>query len=402
MGLVSPVGHDPDALITSLRNGTSGVRFMPEWSLIPDLQGRLGGNVEGLDLDQRYPRKKRRTMARVALLATYATEQAVAQSGLSAEVLRSGRCGIAYGSTCGSTAALEEFCRPLFVHQTMRGLDSTGYLKFMNNTCPANLATYFRVRGRIIPTNSACASASQAIGYGYESIRYGLADAMICGGSDEQHYATAVTFDLLMATSIRYNKTPSLSPRPFDAKRDGLVVAEGAGTLILESEEHARARGAKILAEVTAYGTNCDGGHLTAPSRDGMRGAMQIALADGGIHADEIDYVNAHATGTDLGDIEESHATWETFERTVPVSSIKGYMGHTLGGCGAIEAIACVRMMHDGFLAANKNLEEVDPRCAKLGYVRETMAASPKLVMSNNFAFGGVNTSLILRRWEEP
>ncbi len=400
MGLASPIGVSPDELVCALKEQRSGVRFMPEWAHIKDLQGRLGGMVDGLDLTKRYPRKKRRTMGKVALLATYATEQAVAQAGLSEEAISAGRCGVAYGSTSGSNHAFEEFCGPLFTEHTMRGLDSTAYLKFMTHTCAANLAQYFKVRGRIVPTSSACTSASQGIGYGLESIRHGLADVMICGGAEEMHYATAVTFDLLMATSVRFNGTPASSPRPFDAARDGLVIGEGAATVILESEEHARARGATILAELLAWGTNCDGDHLTAPSRVGMRGAMELALAAAGIDRDAVDYVNAHATGTELGDIEESHATREVFERAVPISSIKSYMGHTLGACGAIEAIASVRMMQDGFLAANRNLEEVDPRCAKLGYVREPTAASPRLVMSNNFAFGGVNTSLLLRRWE--
>ncbi len=401
MGLASPVGVTPDALVASLREGQSGVRFMPEWSHIGDLQGRLGGMVDGLDLTERYPRRKRRTMGPVALLATYATEQAVEHAGLTAEALSSGRCGLAYGSTSGSNNALEQFCGPLFSEHTMRGLDSTAYLKFMTHTCAANLAQHFRIKGRIIPTNSACTSASQGIGYGFESIRFGLADVMLCGGAEEMHYAIAVTFDLLMATSVRHNADPSSSPRPFDAKRDGLVVGEGAGTLVLESEEHAKARGATILAEVVGYGTNCDGAHLTAPSRVGMRGAMTLALESAGVDRDAIDYVNAHATGTDLGDVEESHATREVFERAVPISSIKSYMGHTLGACGAIEAIACVRMLQEGFLAANRNLEEVDPRCAPLGYVRAHTEASPTLIMSNNFAFGGVNTSLVLRRWAE-
>ncbi len=400
MGVASPIGVSPDELMAGLREGRSGVRFMPEWAHINDLQGRLGGMVDGLDLSARYPRKKRRTMGQVALLATYATEQAVAHAGLSPETISGGRCGLAYGSTSGSNQALEQFCGPLFTEHTMRGLDSTAYLKFMTHTCAANLAQYFAVRGRIVPTNSACTSASQAIGYGLESIRAGHADVMICGGAEEMHYATAVTFDLLMATSVRYNATPAASPRPFDAKRDGLVVGEGAATIVLESEAHARARGATILGELVGWATNCDGGHLTAPSRAGMRTAMRLALDACRLDPGEIDYVNAHATGTDVGDVEESHATYEVFERAVPVSSIKSYMGHTLGACGAIEAIACVRMMQDGFLAANRNLAEVDPRCAPLGYLRETTEAKPRLVMSNNFAFGGVNTSLILARWD--
>lgn len=397
MGVACPIGNSVDELIERLRRGDTGVRYMPEWDHVTDLKGRIGGTVEGLDLRKRYPRKKRRTMGRVALLATYASEQAVEQAGLSEEIITNGRTGLAYGTTSPASQAMEDFCGRLFTEHTLRGLESTAFLKFMTHTAAANLAQFYKVRGRIIPVNSACTSASQAIGYAYESIEHGKQDVMICGGAEEQHYATAVTFDLMMATSCRYNKTPELSPRPFDAKRDGLVVSEGAATVVLESEEHARARGATVLAELVGFGTSCDGVHMTANSRAGMRSAMQLALDDAGCDPGDIDYINAHATGTDIGDIEESHATWELFERAVPISSIKGAMGHTLGACGALETIACVRMLSDGFLVGTRNLDDVDERCAPLGYVRETTEASPRLVMTNNFAFGGVNTSLLIR-----
>ncbi|MFK7989424.1 MAG: beta-ketoacyl-ACP synthase [Sandaracinaceae bacterium] len=402
LGVVCPLGKDVPTFLAGLRGNDSAVRFMPEWDKIGDLKGRLGGNVDGLDLKKRYPRKKRRTMGRVALLATYATEQAVEQAGLDAATLGNGRTGLAYGSTSPSNQAMEDFCGPLFTEHTMRGLDTTAYLKFMTHTAAANLVQYFGVCGRVIPTNSACTTASQAIGYGYESILSGRQDAMICGGAEEQHYATAVTFDLLMATSFRYNKQPSDSPRPFDKRRDGLVVAEGAATVVLESLEHAQARGAEILAELVGFGTTCDGSHMmTANSRKGMRGAMQLALDDAGRTPDEVDYVSAHATATDVGDIEESHATREVFERTVPIASMKGTMGHTLGACGAIEVIASIDMLREGWLGGTRNLEEVDPRCAELGYLREpVMDATPRLIMSNNFAFGGVNTSLVLAKFD--
>lgn len=236
MGVVCPIGHSVDALIGALREGKSGIRYMPEWEQIAELKGRLGGNVEGLDLKKRYPRKKRRTMGRVALLATYASEQAVEQAGLTEETLTGGRLGVAYGTTSPSNQAMEDFCGPLFNHRTMRGLDSTAYLKFMTHTAAANLTQFFGVQGRVIPTNSACTSAAQAIGYGYEAISTGKQDVMLCGGAEEQHYATAVTFDLLMATSVRFNDRPEESPRPFDARRDGLVVAEGAATVVIEAD----------------------------------------------------------------------------------------------------------------------------------------------------------------------
>lgn len=399
VGLVTPIGCSLDEVSRALREDVSGVRVQKEWDALAGLSTRLGGEVTGVTLAGK-DRKKIRSMGRVARLALTATESAIADAGLRADEVMAARTGLAYGSTHGSSSAYVDFAGPLLARMSFEGLPTTSYLKFMTHTCAANLAQYYGITGRVVSTCAACVSGSQAVGAGLEAIRAGKADVMICGGAEEMHYATAVTFDLLMATSVRYNASPDSSPRPFDAKRDGLVIGEGAGTLVLESEEHARARGATILAELVAWGTNCDGEHLTAPSRNGMKTAMELALAAAGVDRDAVDYVNAHATGTDLGDVEESHATWEVFERAVPISSIKSYMGHTLGACGAIEAIASVRMMQDGFLAANRNLEEVDPRCAKLGYVREHAKATPKLVMSNNFAFGGVNTSLILRRWE--
>lgn len=400
-GIDSPIGNSDAEVTESLRKGRHGIVPMPEWDHVPDLQTRIGGVVRGIDLMAHFPRRKRRTMGLVALFATHATEQAIAQAGLSPEVLTGGRCGIAYGSTTGSSKELEDFCGPLFTKHSMRGLDSSAYLKFMTHTCAANLAAFFGIRGRVIPAISACTSGSQSIGFAYESIKYGMQDVMIAGGAEELHYATAVTFDLLMATSIRYNNHPELSPRPFDVKRDGLVIGEGAGSLVLESHEHAKARGAKILGEIVGYGTNCDGMHVTAPSEAGMQGAMELALEDARVHSADIDYVNAHGTGTEIGDIAESNATYAVFQRDVLVSSMKGYTGHTLGACGAMEAAFCLQMMRDGFIAPNRNLDEVDPRCAKLGYVRELIHRRPHTVMSNNFAFGGVNTSIVLRRWAE-
>jgi len=396
-GIDSPIGTSDAEVVASLRSGRHGVRAMPEWSHIPDLQTRIGAPVQGLDLAAHYPRRKRRTMGLVALFATHATEQAIAHAGLTPELLGNGRCGIAYGSTTGSSQALEEFCGPLFTKFTMRGLDSSSYLKFMTHTCAANVASFFGVRGRVMPMISACTSGSQSIGAAFEAIKFGLQDVMLAGGAEELHYATAVTFDLLMATSIRFNERPDLSPRPFDVKRDGLVIGEGAATLVLEEHDHAVRRGATLLAELVGYGTNCDGLHITAPSEDGMRGAMELALESAGVRPDAVDYVNAHGTGTDIGDIAESRATRAVFGRPVPISTMKSSTGHTLGACGAMEAVFCLQMMRDGFLAPNRNLDEVDPRCAELGYLKEVVETRPQTIMSNNFAFGGVNTSLVFR-----
>jgi 3-oxoacyl-[acyl-carrier-protein] synthase II len=227
----------------------------------------------------------------------------------------------------------------------------------------------------------------------------GREDVALCGGAEEAHATVAGIFDLLLAATTRYNDQPDASPRPFDDARDGLVIAEGAGTLVLESWEHAQARGAVALAEIVGYASNCDGAHLTSPSPVGMAAVMRAALRSADIGPDAIGYINAHATGTIIGDVAESQATREVLGDRVPISSTKGHMGHTLGGCGAIEAAVAILALRDDFLPPTRNLTQVDERCGGLDHVRgEGREARPQRVMSNNFAFGGINTSLVFAR----
>jgi len=398
VGLASPIGNTLDAVSAALQAGQHGIRTMQEWDAIGDLGTRLAAPVVGVERGD-FPRKSIRTMGRVGLLSLFATEQALGDSGLSPDALQTGDVGLAYGSTHGSSSELAAWCKKLFATNSLGGLEGSAYLTFMSHTCAANLAIRYGIRGRIITTCSACTSSSQAIGYGYEAIKHGLQDTMICGGAEELHFTHAGVFDIMYATSRRYNDTPELSPRPFDAARDGLVVGEGAATVVLEGYERAKARGAHIYAEVLGYGTNCDGQHVTRPSADGMGGAMSRALRDAGVAADTIDYINMHGTATEQGDIAESQATLKVLGDQIPVSSTKSYTGHTLGACGGIEALFCLAMMRDGFLAPNRNLEVVDPRCAPLGYLTGApREAHPSRIMTNNFAFGGINTSLILQR----
>lgn len=396
MGVVSPIGNSVVESVSALREGKSGVRFMPEWAHVSDLQGRLGATVEGLDFKTIFDRRQRRTMGRVAHLAVHATNEAVKQAGLDEATLASPRTGVAFGSTLGSGSEMDAFSEPLALHGSMRGLESNAYFRFMSHTAAVNVAAFFKVRGRIVPTCTACTSGSQGIGTGTELIRAGIADVVLTGGAEEMHHKSAVIFDLLMAASTHFNDRPDQSPRPFDTKRDGLVVGEGAGALVLESLDHARARGATVLAEVLGYGSNCDGSHLTMPSQDGMERVLRLSLADAGLGPADIDYVDAHGTGTEVGDIAESQATRAVFGRAVPISTQKGYVGHTVGACGAIEAAWSIAMMQGGFIVPNRNLEDVDPRCAELDYVRELRSATLRHVMTNNFAFGGINTSLVL------
>ena len=394
IGVTTPIGNTLRAASGSLRENRHGIVRMPEFADVEHLATRLGAPVKNLDLS--YPRKKVRTMGRVSLLSLHATEDAVRDAGLGEELLTSGAVGIAYGSTAGSSTANEEWCRKMFVSRGLSGIQSTEYIKFMSHTCAANLAIYYGLTGRVISTCSACVSGSQAIGAAFETIRAGAHDVMLCGGAEEMHFSHAAIFDIMFAAS-RHNEHPELTPRPFDAGRDGLVVGEGAGTLVLESYEHARAGGAQIYAEILGYGTNCDGTHVTNPSVEGMAGAMRLALRSARLTPDRVDYVNAHATATEVGDIAESLATAKMLGSEVPISSTKSFTGHTLGACGAIEAAFCIAMMQEGFLAPNRTLEQVDARCAKLDYVgKQPRAAKPRVCMSNNFAFGGINTSLIL------
>ncbi|MBI5548289.1 MAG: beta-ketoacyl-ACP synthase [Deltaproteobacteria bacterium] len=397
VGLTSPIGDSLDEVSRSLREGRTGIVRMEGWEQLQGLVTRLGAPCKA-DLSV-LPKKRTRTMGRVALLSTWATQKAVDDAGLSQEILSNTRTGIAYGSTSGSMPAVEEFFRKLAIERTCNGVQSATYLKLMSHTAPANLAAYFQIRGRVVTTCSACVSSSQGIVYGYEAIKYGLQEVMVCGGAEELHVTNASVFDIMFAASRAYNDHPELTPRPFDEKRDGLVVGEGAGTLILESLEHAQKRGAKIYAELIGAATNCDGWHMTAPSDEGMTRVIQESLKDAQLAPDKIEYVNAHATATDIGDVCESVAVNRVLGDKVPISSTKGYTGHTLGACGAIEAGFCLAMLRDGFLAPNKNLEKPDPKCAPLDYLMGApREAKPSIVMSNNFAFAGINTSLIFKR----
>jgi 3-oxoacyl-[acyl-carrier-protein] synthase II len=397
IGLSCPIGNDLAEASAALKSGRHGIRHMAEWNEVKNLFTRLGAPVSGVDLN--FPRKRVRTMGRVAILATYATDQALAQAGLPRERLGQSDVGVAYGSTAGSSAEQERWVSSLVRSGGLEGLGSLDYVKFMSHTCAANLGIDLGVTGRVISTCSACVSGSQAVGAGFEQVRSGAVNVMICGGAEELHFTSAAIFDLLYATSTKYNSDPDRAPRPFDAARDGLVVGEGACTLILEEWEHAQKRGAAVLAEVLGYATNCDGTHITSPSSRGMAAVMRQALADARVDATRIDYVNAHATGTEVGDIAESLATMEVFGDRVPVSSTKSFTGHTLGACGALESAFCIAMIREGWMAYNRTLEARDERCAPLDFVRgQPREGRVTIAMNNNFAFGGINTSLIFGR----
>jgi 3-oxoacyl-[acyl-carrier-protein] synthase II len=396
IGMASPLGCDLTEATARLRANDHGIRAMPAWGSIGHFSPRVAAPVEVPSALQ-IPHKAARTMGRVAQLATIATTIAIRDAGLGADEVRDGTVGLAYGSTNGSSQANEDWTRKLVAQNGFLGMTSTTYLKFMSHTTAANLATHFGIRGRVICTSAACVSATQAIGHGFETIGAGLADVMVCGGAEELHFSHAAVFDMLHAASKAFNATPELTPRPFDQRRDGLVVGEGAGTLVLEDYERAKRLGKHIYCEITGFGTNCDGTHVTNPSSEGMRGAMELALRSARCSADAIDYVNAHATGTTIGDIAESQATYAVFGDRVPVSSLKGHLGHTLGACGALELAFTIAMLREGWIAPTRNLEVVGEHCAPLDYVMgDVRAAKLTRVLCNKFAFGGINTSLVV------
>jgi 3-oxoacyl-[acyl-carrier-protein] synthase II len=398
LGGVSALGSAWGRIEARLRQGVNAVRYMSEWERFTDLSSRLAAPIEGFEIPPHWSRKHTRSMGRVSQLAVAAAESALSDAQLlGAELLGSGEAGVACGSSVGSIPDIKDFA-VMLLEGASPGLNANSYVRMMPHTAAANIGIFFGLKGRVIPTSSACTSGSQAIGYAYESIRQGAQTVMLAGGADELCPTQAMAFDILYATSRR-NGEPHATPRPYDRDRDGLVVGEGAAVLVLENLEHARARGARIHAEIVGFATNSDGSHVTRPVEATMRIVQELALRDAGVPASVVGYVNGHGTGTEHGDIAESRATAAALGRAVPFSTQKSYLGHTLGACGAFEAWFSIAMMNAGWFAPTVNLDHVDPRCGELDYLQgEGRSIDTEYVMSNNFAFGGVNTSLVFRR----
>jgi 3-oxoacyl-[acyl-carrier-protein] synthase II len=400
VGGLCALGERWDEIEAGLRAGRNTIRRMHEWDIYAEMNTRLGGPIDDFKPPAHWTRKQLRSMGRVSQLAVYAAERAVADAGLAGHpAITSGETGVACGSSTGSTADIKDFAAMILTADTSR-LNANTYVRMMPHTAAANIGIFLGCKGRIIPTSSACTSGSQGLGYAYEAVRFGRQKLMLAGGAEELCPTEAMAFDTLYATS-RLNDTPHLTPRPYDRDRDGLVIGEGACIMVLEELEHARRRGAHIYAEVLGFGSNSDGVHVTKPEEKTMRIVMEMALADAGITADAIAYVNGHGTATEHGDIAETRATSALFGPKMPLSSQKSYLGHTLGACGALEAWFSIEMMNRGWFAPTLNLDNIDPRCGELDYITGTgRELDAEYVMNNNFAFGGVNTSLIFKRWK--
>ncbi|HBW08870.1 beta-ketoacyl-ACP synthase [Stutzerimonas chloritidismutans] len=399
MAGITSLGSDWASIEAKFSANRSGIRRMHEWDRFTELNTRLAGPVDDFVVPAHWTRKQLRSMGRVSRLSVLAAERALADAGLLDDAsIRDGRMGVACGSSTGSTEEIKAFGNML-LNSVADGLNANSYIRMMPHTTAANISIFFGLTGRVIPTSSACTSGSQGIGYAYEAIKFGRLPLMLAGGAEELCATEAMVFDALYATSLK-NDAPHTSPRPYDSDRDGLVIGEGAGMLVLEELEHAQARGATIHAELVGFGSNADGQHATKPEQLTMRRAMELALEDAGLAPAAIGYVNGHGTATEQGDIAETQATQALFGSCMPISSQKSYLGHTLGACGALESWFSIEMMNRDRYIHTLNLDSVDPRCGELDYLQGApRVMQHEYVMNNNFAFGGINTSLIFRRW---
>ena len=400
-GSISPYGQGVGPLMEGLKAGRSAVRNMKsDWeTLVTDMTSWVGAPLNFEPDAKSISRKFRKTMGRAAILATLATRDAIIHSGLTEEMLTSGRTGVGFGSSTGSVESTEQFFKEPFTTHSMHQIPSGMFFKIMSHTAAANIAQTFNVKGRVISPNAACSSSAQAIGMGYEFIRNGIQDVMLCGGVDELHPMTNVSFDIVQAASYKFNEQPQRTPRPFDKDRDGTVCGEGAGCIVLESEESALGRGAAILGEVVGFATSSSGVHMAQADADSIAVCIREALNSAGLQAAEVDYINAHATGTLVGDVSEAQAIKQVFGNETPVSSLKGYFGHTLGASGVLEMIVSYKMMEEEILLPTFNLDEPDPECGGIGHLQEIRKQTIDTFVKNSFAFGGINTVLIGKRY---
>ena len=398
LGIISPLGNDFPQLMDALQTGRSGVREIPELEQVGGLRSRVAATVNGIDPKQ-IPRKFRRSMSNMSIYAYLASQQALAMAGYPDDQLDSGDLGVFIGSTLGSTTTSENFFHDYFSDHSLERMKTGLFFKMMGHSCAANVAQSFGITGRVLAPSAACATSSQAVGYAYEQIVMGRQKAILCGGADEFHPLTVATFDIMHAASTHFNQQPAATPRPFDSRRDGVVCGEGSGILLLESEASARQRGAQILAEVVGFSTTSDTSSIASPDVAAMVTCMQLALQDAGFTVADIDYVNAHATGTEQGDIAEAKAIQQLFADRVPVSSLKGHLGHTMAASGAIELAGCIGMLQQQQLFATLNLEQIDERCTGIDHLQQNCAQPVKTILKNNFAMGGINSTIILRSY---
>ena len=394
MGIASCLGNDLDTVSASLRDSRAGIRFLPDHA-DAGLRSQVGGAVE-LDLEAVIDRKLKRFMSDAAAYSYVSMRDAIADAGLDEAQVSHPRTGLVAGSGGGSSHWQVETADIL----RARGVRKVGpYMvpRTMCSTVSANLATAFKIKGVSYSISAACATSAHCIGAAADLIRHGAQDIVFAGGGEDLHWSMSVMFDAMGALSTSFNDRPQQASRPYDADRDGFVIAGGGGMLVLEDWDHAIARGARIHAELIGYGVTSDGADMVAPSGEGAVRCMRMAMQ--GHEHRKVDYLNTHGTSTPLGDVTELDAVREVFGTDLPpISSTKALSGHSLGAASVHEAIYCLLMMRDGFIAGSANIERLDERAEGFPIVRESRDAQLDLVMSNSFGFGGTNSTLVFAR----
>ena len=398
-GVVTPFGNGIAELVKGIEAGRSAVQRMAGWETYIGLRSLVGAPVTMKD-EKNIPRQKRRSMGRMSIFAAQAADEAIADAGIVLEQEDRWRVGCVLGSTMGSAKSINDAFEIMLPDKDLSRLNSTMFFQCMSHTAAVNTAQYLGLNGVIMAPAAACASALHAIGTGFDLIRLGRQDVLLCGGAEELHPTVTGSFDILFATSTKYNDRPEHTPRPFDRDRDGLVCGEGSGILILEEYERAVRRKARMYAEITGFSTTANGLHVSQSNKESMVVCMRRALDDAGIKKEDVDYINAHATATLQGDQEEAEAIAEVFGSAVPVSSLKGHIGHTLGASGAVELAATLKMMEQSVVYPTRNLENVSPDCAGIDHVVTPRKKDITTVLKNGFAFGGINAALVCKKLE--
>ncbi len=397
MGVISPFGNGVAELMRGIEEGRNAVCRMEGWDQYIGLQSLVAAPVE-MKGEKEIPRQKRRSMGRLSIFAAQAADEALADAGIDLAAEDLWRIGCVVGSTMGSARSINQTFEIMLPDHDLTKLNSTMFFHCMSHTAAINVAQYLGLNGVILATNAACASALHAIGVAYDHIRLGRQDVMLCGGAEELHPTVTASFDILYATSTKYNDNPRKTPRPFDRDRDGIVCGEGSGILVLEDYERAVRRNARIYAEVTGFCTTSNGLHVSQSNKESMVTCIRTALDEAGLTPDGIDYINAHATATIQGDQEEAEAIRDIFGDSVPVSCIKGNIGHTLGAAGTIEMAAALKMMEQGVIYPTLNLENVSEDCQGIRHVTQPLKREIRTILKNGFAFGGINAALVCRK----
>lgn len=394
LGIISSIGNNAKEVLTSLRDGTSGISFSPDYEEM-GLRSQVCGRVN-INLEELIDRKKLRFMAGAAAFSYLAMAQALEDAGLEQDQISNPETGIVVGSGGSSTENIVK-ASDILRDRGVRRIGPYMVTKTMGSTTSACLSTLYGIKGINYSISSACATSAHCIGHAADLIRFGQQDMMFAGGGEEEHWSMSVLFDAMGAMSSKYNDTPDQASRAYDAGRDGFVIAGGGGMLVLEELEHAQKRGAKIYAELVGYGATSDGHDMVAPSGEGAVRCMQQALktVDG-----EIDYINAHGTSTPVGDVTELKALKEVFADKMPsITSTKSLTGHALGAAGVNEAIYSLLMMENDFISASANVQNVDEFAQDFPIVTENKQQELNLVMSNSFGFGGTNSTLVFSKF---